>query len=362
MNIAKPVLQKTVPPALLPPFVIHEHVYETLAEVPSLGDRQVISPSSSWTRAKKGKSGNTMPQAIAHRGYKAKCPENTLAAFKGAVDIGAHALETDVHLSRDDVVVLSHDPSLNRCFGVDEKIRDRDWSYISTLRTKEAPHEPMPRLRDLLDYLAQPGLEHVWLLLDIKISNNAADIMRLIGSTLENTSPSPSNPWSQRIVLGIWAAKFLPLCIEYLPSYAISNIGFSIPYARQFLHVPNMSFNILQKALMGPRGSKFIRDVKEKRRPLYVWTVNEEYFMRWSISKGVDGVITDDPKRFLEVCDAWEKGDRKLGSMTWLQLALAVWFNFMIMVFGAIFRWSFGGGRKAGEQIRRAVELKGEAR
>lgn len=49
-----------------------------------------------------------MPQAIAHRGYKAKYPENTLAAFKGAVDIGAHALETDVHLSRDDVVVLSH--------------------------------------------------------------------------------------------------------------------------------------------------------------------------------------------------------------------------------------------------------------
>ena len=49
-----------------------------------------------------------MPQAIAHRGYKARHPENTLAAFRGAVDIGAHALETDVHLSRDDVVVLSH--------------------------------------------------------------------------------------------------------------------------------------------------------------------------------------------------------------------------------------------------------------
>jgi len=49
-----------------------------------------------------------MPQAIAHRGYKAQYPENTMGAFRGAVDIGVHALETDVHLSKDGVVVLSH--------------------------------------------------------------------------------------------------------------------------------------------------------------------------------------------------------------------------------------------------------------
>lgn len=48
------------------------------------------------------------PQAIAHRGYKARFPENTLAAFRGAVDVGAHAIETDLHLSKDGVVVLSH--------------------------------------------------------------------------------------------------------------------------------------------------------------------------------------------------------------------------------------------------------------
>ncbi len=47
-------------------------------------------------------------QTIAHRGYKAAFLENTLGAFKGAVEIGAHALETDLHMSRDKVVVLSH--------------------------------------------------------------------------------------------------------------------------------------------------------------------------------------------------------------------------------------------------------------
>lgn len=49
-----------------------------------------------------------VPQAIAHRGYKAKYPENSMIAFRAAVDIGAHALETDLHLSQDGVVVLSH--------------------------------------------------------------------------------------------------------------------------------------------------------------------------------------------------------------------------------------------------------------
>jgi glycerophosphoryl diester phosphodiesterase len=49
-----------------------------------------------------------LPQAIAHRGYTSAYPENTLAAFRGAVDIGAHAVETDLHLSKDGVVVLSH--------------------------------------------------------------------------------------------------------------------------------------------------------------------------------------------------------------------------------------------------------------
>ena len=48
------------------------------------------------------------PQCIAHRGYKAKQPENTMAAFRAAAAVGAHAIETDLHLSRDGVVVLSH--------------------------------------------------------------------------------------------------------------------------------------------------------------------------------------------------------------------------------------------------------------
>jgi hypothetical protein len=53
-------------------------------------------------------SGPRLPVNIGHRGYKAAFPENSMAAFHGAVAAGAHAIETDLHLSRDGVVVLSH--------------------------------------------------------------------------------------------------------------------------------------------------------------------------------------------------------------------------------------------------------------
>lgn len=49
-----------------------------------------------------------LPQAIAHRGFKGQYPENTLLSIDGAIRAGAHALELDLHMSRDGIVVLSH--------------------------------------------------------------------------------------------------------------------------------------------------------------------------------------------------------------------------------------------------------------
>ncbi|KAI1773459.1 PLC-like phosphodiesterase [Hypoxylon cercidicola] len=80
-----------------------------------------------------------------------------MAAFRGAVDVGADAIETDLHLSRDGVVVLSHDATLKRCFGVPRKVAECGWEYLSTLRTLCEPRQSMPRLVDLLEYLNAPG-------------------------------------------------------------------------------------------------------------------------------------------------------------------------------------------------------------
>ncbi|KAF4555835.1 Phosphatidylglycerol phospholipase C-like protein [Elsinoe fawcettii] len=298
--------------------------------------RNTTFPSCAFARALSDKGQHDMPQAIAHRGFKAKYPENTMAAFKGAVDVGAHAIETDVHITKDDVVVLSHDATLKRCFGKEDKIIDCDWSYVSKQRTIAEPQQAMPRLQDLLEYVAQPGLEELWVLLDIKLDNDSDKIMRLIAETIKSVPPPSSKPWKERVVLGCWALKYLPLADKYLPGFPISHIGFSLPYARQFLKVPNVSFNMLCPMLQAPGGNRFIRDCKEAERPIFAWTVNTEDKMDWCIRRKLDGVITDDPEKFLKVCDDFDES-RPEQSMSLKVIfdSLRVWF--FSMVFGALY-------------------------
>lgn len=177
--------------------------------------------------------------------------------------------------------------------------------------------------------------------------------MRLIAETIASVPPNPLKPWNQRLVLGCWAAKSLPLCSKYLPTFPISHIGFSIPYARQFLSVTNVSFNMLQKTLIVPYfGKRFMRDVKHKGRPIFAWTVNEEDMMRWCISQGLDGVITDDPKKFLAVCEDWERGKREI-HISWGQWMMILWVNLMVLAFGGIFWWRHGGMGKQKKRIGR---------
>src|SRR5215217_3881167 len=56
------------------------------------------------------------PLVYAHRGGALR-PENTIASFDHGLDLGADGLEFDVHLSRDGVVVVHHDPTLDRTTG-----------------------------------------------------------------------------------------------------------------------------------------------------------------------------------------------------------------------------------------------------
>jgi glycerophosphoryl diester phosphodiesterase len=65
-------------------------------------------------QVKRSVTGQGWPINLAHRGASAHAPENTLEAFRLAVESGAGGLELDVHLSRDGHVVVIHDPTLDR--------------------------------------------------------------------------------------------------------------------------------------------------------------------------------------------------------------------------------------------------------
>ncbi|TQN70397.1 Phosphatidylglycerol phospholipase C [Colletotrichum shisoi] len=283
-----------------------------LAEEPSIPP----APSSVPGSASSSTPARRFPQAIAHRGFKALYPENTLLAFRGALDAGAHALETDLHLTRDGVVVLSHDGNLKRCFGVDRRISECEWNYLRTLRTVQEPGEGMPRLGDLLAFLAKGGAarERVWVLLDIKTDDPPVELLERVAEVLAST-PGPV-PWEERIVLGCWNQPYITHVRSILPTYPVTLISWSPLYARGFLSPaePNLSFNMFQKSLVGPAGKLFIRDVRKAGRRLFVWTVNDEEWMEWSIRAGADGVITDDPELFLEVCRRWEGKDTAAGA------------------------------------------------
>ncbi|KAL5043620.1 hypothetical protein BDW71DRAFT_187755 [Aspergillus fruticulosus] len=166
----------------------------------------------------------------------------------------------------------------------------------------------MPRLLDILEYLREPGRESLWVLLDIKLANDPATIMRRIAETIESVpTPVGSPNWHQRIVLGCWSARYLPQRDRYLPQYAFALIVAHLDYAREFLQQPRISFNINQKVLMGPLGRGLLEKAREARHPVYLWTVNAPNMMRWAIRNRVDGIITDDPVLLRRVYAEWEK-------------------------------------------------------
>jgi glycerophosphoryl diester phosphodiesterase len=75
----------------------------------------------------------TRPIVIGHRGAAGDCPENTLLSFDTALRQGAQILESDVHVSRDGIPVLLHDPSLERTTDGSGDAAEFDWAELRQL-------------------------------------------------------------------------------------------------------------------------------------------------------------------------------------------------------------------------------------
>src|SRR5579859_1906181 len=85
---------------------------------------------------------------IAHRGASAYAPENSLLAFQRAAEMGADSVEIDIHVTADDVPVVSHDESLKRVFAVDANIRDLSLSALQALMPPD--REPIPTFEQVV--------------------------------------------------------------------------------------------------------------------------------------------------------------------------------------------------------------------
>lgn len=94
------------------------------------------------------------PMVVAHRGVPVVEPENTLASFRRALDQGADALETDLRFTRDNVLVLHHDATLERTTDGTGPVRARKLAELKQLRTRNPngawSEERIPTLLELL--------------------------------------------------------------------------------------------------------------------------------------------------------------------------------------------------------------------
>ncbi|MCK5861694.1 MAG: hypothetical protein KAH38_04365 [Candidatus Hydrogenedentes bacterium] len=120
---------------------------------------------------------------IAHRGASAKAPENTMAAFRLADEMGADWFELDCYLTRDHGVIVIHDNTLERTVGIKKNVADYDLEALQKMdagswKNARFAEETLPTLAETLDF----AKNKIGVYVEIK---NVADDTALLAALLE---------------------------------------------------------------------------------------------------------------------------------------------------------------------------------
>ncbi|KAI5956932.1 hypothetical protein KGF54_000551 [Candida jiufengensis] len=162
-------------------------------------------------------STTSSPVITGHRGFKGKYPENTLVGFEKCFNCGAKVIETDLYLSSDNVIVISHDLRTKRVFvdskgnETDYKITDTPYSVLKELKTKNGNY-PLLSFVDLLTWFKKyinnvEDANEYKLQLDIKKLNPTKILKYLVLELLK--IHDNIEWWYNKLQLGIWDLNFL---------------------------------------------------------------------------------------------------------------------------------------------------------
>ncbi len=228
------------------------------------------------------------PRILAHRGLATDAPENTLLAFRRAVEVGAIYIETDIHASRDGVAMLAHDPDLTRIAGRDAKVGSLMAAELG--RVDLGHGEGFASLADALD--AFPGIRF-----NIDVKDPAA-----IDATIAAISGTAS---LDRVLVTSFSETRRRATVEGLPGVATSasasrflrallsgklGLGAGVRSALRGIHAVQIPERALGLATTTPR---MIRALHAAGVEVHVWTVNDPQRMRELLDLGVDGIVTD---------------------------------------------------------------------
>ncbi|MCC5992105.1 MAG: hypothetical protein JJT99_06240 [Rhodobacteraceae bacterium] len=231
-------------------------------------------------------------RAIAHRGGAHEVEENTLPAFRHAVALGYTHVELDVHATRDGVVVIHHDPDLQRICGDPRAIAQLDWAELRHLRTTGGAH--IPRLEALLEEF--PDL---FIAIEAKSDAVVDPLAQVITrqAALGRVSVGAFNP-----VRTAQARKLLGPGLLWSPAHGqVARIwarGFGLPLALD-------DFALVQVPATW-RGipvvtRRFVQVAHARGVHVQVWTINDPAQMNALLDIGVDGLMSDCPTLLRQV-------------------------------------------------------------
>ena len=242
----------------------------------------------------------------AHRGGAALRPENTIAAFDHGMSLGADGLEFDVHLSRDGIVVVHHDDTLERTTNGHGRLRDHTADELARLDAGYRFTEPnvggtatfpfrasgigVPRLRDVLHRYPQARL-----IIELKVNDPA-----LAQRALEEVRGADA---VGRVSFGAFGWRVLHAVRQHEPRVKTGAAREETRWAlyRSWVAWPlgrtaYSEFQVPERAgsttIVTPR---FIAHAHRAGLPVKVWTVNDEADMRRLLGWGVDALISDRP-------------------------------------------------------------------
>jgi glycerophosphoryl diester phosphodiesterase len=230
-----------------------------------------------------------LPLAFAHQGGASDFPENTMRAFQHAVDLGYGYLETDVHATRDGVLVAFHDDTLDRVTDRTGVIGDLRWAEVRQAHVGGGD-DRIPLLEDLLG--AWP---------DVRVNidpKHDASVTPLV-ETLTRTNAF------DRVCVGAFSDRRLARFRRLTGGRVCTSMGpvevarlraasFGVPVgpfsrACACAQVPSVA---ARRPLVDAR---FVAAAHRRGLQVHVWTINEASEMQRLLDLGVDGIMTDAP-------------------------------------------------------------------
>lgn len=232
---------------------------------------------------------------IGHRGASGSAPENTLSAFTKAVEMGADMIELDVQLTRDNQLIVMHDPTVNRTTDGSGRISNLTLAELQRLDAgawfgSEFKGEKIPTLLQVIQKMAGRCY------LNIEVKRNRAknkSSQRPIEEVLLETLSM--SPLKDSLLISSFDYKLLTRLKSLNPRLKLAFLFSRVPW-----NIKKRMAGGTLYAIHPQRRITSVKLVTEAHRlglQVNVWTVDEPEQMQKLINLGVDGIISNFPER-----------------------------------------------------------------